>query len=248
MIKGVAFDLGSTLLHFNGDMVDVLEQSRQVLVEHLMQQGFALDREIFLQRFHQQQLLDHRQRRIDHRERPTATMLNGLMHALNAPRLSQSMMKEAMRHYYSISEGKWQPVEGMTRVVEQLAEAGYKLGVISNAGDVDNVQRLLNKADLQRWFDPIIVSAATLQRKPLRENFQRLLEVWDLPAGAVVMVGDSLDEDILGAKNVGMHQLWVRQHAGVGTARSSVEPELVAETLLEVPRLVQELARREASP
>ena len=246
MIQGVAFDLGSTLLRFNGDMGEILKQSRLALVEHLLQQGIALDRGEFLDRFHQQQLEDHHQRQVDHLERPTATMLQTLLRDLGVPELSQTMLKEAMRCYYSISERTWQPVEGATQVLEQLTQSGFKLGLISNAGGGDNVQRLLETTGLKRWFDPVIISAQTLHRKPRREIFQRLLDAWDVPADSTVMVGDSLAEDILGAQAVGMHQIWVRQHAMHGLARSFVKPELIADTLLEVPQVVQELARREA--
>lgn len=245
MIQGVAFDLGSTLLRFNGDMGEILEQSRLVLVEHLLQQGIALDRGEFLDRFHQQQLEDHRQRQMDHLERPTATMLQTLLRELGFPELSQAMLEEAMRRYYSISERTWQPVEGMTQIVEQLAQSGLKLGLISNAGDVNNVQRLLERTGLKSWFDPVIVSAETLQRKPRREIFQRLLDAWDMPADSMVMVGDSLAEDILGAQAVGMHQIWVRQHARQGLDQSPIEPQFMVKTLHEVPHVIEELARRE---
>ena len=84
-----------------------------------------------------------------------------------------------------------------------------RLGLLSNAGDSQNVQRLVDQAGFRQAFDPIIVSAEIGLRKPHARAFEPILEQWRVHPSEVVMIGDTLGEDILGAQRCGMHQIWV---------------------------------------
>jgi len=63
-----------------------------------------------------------------------------------------------------------------------------------------------------------------------------------MPADRVVMVGDTLNADILGAQRVGMHQIWITadaDHEGNRKNASTIEPEAIAGRLSDVPAIIR---------
>ena len=82
-------------------------------------------------------------------------------------------------------------------------------------------------------------------RKPHPEIFLRVLRQWGLSAPQVVMIGDSLGEDILGAQQTGMHQIWLKENVAIAENQPlilEVRPEKIAVHLDEVPMLIDELS------
>jgi putative hydrolase of the HAD superfamily len=117
--------------------------------------------------------------------------------------------------------------------------------LLSNASDVDNVERLLENADLPVAFDPVVISAAAGVRKPTPSLFEGILRQWWIEPAEAVMVGDLLGEDILGAQRAGLHQIWVRADADPGFNAEfldKVVPEWTVDTVVEVPALLLPLA------
>jgi len=132
-------------------------------------------------------------------------------------------------------------VEGLHATLRQLAAAGLQLGLISNAADDGNVQRLIDWAELRPYFDPIVVSAANGLRKPNPAIFALVLQAWKLPPAEVVMVGDTLGADILGAQLSGMHNVWFSPYANhpANTAhRGNIIPEVELQRLEDLPGLL----------
>jgi len=125
--------------------------------------------------------------------------------------------------------------------LQQLLSSGYKLGLLSNAGDEANVQRLIDKVGIRAFFDPILISAALGIRKPDPRPLQMILEQWGLPPSEVVMVGDLLEADILGAQRAGIHQIWLCEgrDSESSTQLEEIQPEAIATDLTEVPVLIQ---------
>jgi putative hydrolase of the HAD superfamily len=118
------------------------------------------------------------------------------------------------------------------------------MGIISNASDEANVQRLVAKIDGAHAFDPVLVSARVGVRKPAPEIFNQLIGQWALPPETLVMVGDTLDADILGAQSAGMHQIWLRSaqdRADNQAAMGRISPEAVAIDLRQVPDLLERI-------
>jgi putative hydrolase of the HAD superfamily len=67
--------------------------------------------------------------------------------------------------------------------------------------------------DIGRFFSTVVTSAEVGQMKPHPALFRQALNVLDLPAEAVVMVGDDLCCDIRGALDCGLQAVWVRRPA-----------------------------------
>lgn len=244
MIRGVIFDLGSTLIHFDGDWDLVFEEGLHALSQQLAADGVALDPAAFRDAFRMEMETAQRVRLQDHLERTAESVLRRTLEALGQPPMEDALIQRALRAMFAVSEARWQPMPGLHPMLDALRVQGYRLGLISNASDEPNVRRLLAAAGLDGAFNPQLVSAAEGVRKPNVHLFQRVLSAWQLPPEAVVMVGDTLGEDILGAQHVGLRSIWFTADADTPANRAlsgSLQPDASTASLLALPGLIRSL-------
>jgi HAD superfamily hydrolase (TIGR01662 family) len=88
-----------------------------------------------------------------------------------------------------------------------------KLGIVSNFAIPECVFRLLEKHGLDAFFDVVVVSGAVNRRKPSPEIFQKALQRLGVDASEAVFVGDTVDADIQGAKNLGMKTVFIERRS-----------------------------------
>jgi len=245
LIQGVIFDLGMTLVKFNGDWDAVLEESWQSLADYLLENGYSLDKDQFVDSF--RELFGSRlyERTVDNIELPTTELFHQVMAQFGHTDLSEEITKQSMERFYSVSENHWIPKEGVNEILDGLEESGLHLALISNAGDAPNVYRLLDKGRLRHYFNPLLVSAAEGIRKPHVELFNKVLRAWKMHPQQIVMVGDNLMEDILGAQNAGIHQIWLKEHVNTlenkGIA-DKIRPEAIAASFQEIPDIIRKMS------
>lgn len=84
----------------------------------------------------------------------------------------------------------------------------YPLGLITNA---DNRFLYTNIAENRFHFTHVISSETVRCNKPRPEIFLAALEKFKLPPDTVLMVGDSLTEDIFPAAALGMQTVWINR-------------------------------------
>jgi len=88
-------------------------------------------------------------------------------------------------------------------VLDELKEKGYKLALISNT-DFSSVESLLEKFDLNKYFDVVHLSYKTGFLKTDKESFETVIKELDVDKKDALMVGDSLATDVKGAENAGI--------------------------------------------
>ena len=128
----------------------------------------------------------------------------------------------------------------------RIFSASSSGGLLSNAGDVGNIERLIDKFDLRRHLDPIVISAAIGLRKPNPRAFEHVLASWGIAPQAAVMIGDTLGADILGAQLLGMPHIWFTayaDHPANVAHRDTIVPRASAADLTQVVELVSLWAR-----
>ena len=123
-------------------------------------------------------------------------------------------------------------------------EAGYRLGLVTNRW----FGRALLEPELRAhglggMFDAVVVSCDVGYAKPHPEIFRRALADLGVVADAAVMVGDSLQTDIAGAKRSGLRAVWKRNHGSPVTADAGDRPDAVIDGLGEL-RTLPFLTRR----
>jgi HAD superfamily hydrolase (TIGR01662 family) len=102
-------------------------------------------------------------------------------------------------------------IDENTESVLRELHGKYKLGVVSNFAIPECVVKLLETHGLDRLFEVVVVSGAVNKRKPHPEIFQKALEKLGVDAGETVFVGDTVDADIKGAKDMGMKTVFIER-------------------------------------
>lgn len=126
----------------------------------------------------------------------------------------------------------------------KLLYGKYKLGIVSNFAIPECVWTLLEKYNLKRFFDVVIISAEVNKRKPSPEIFQKALKSLCVAPFEAVFVGDTPSMDVEGAKSVGMKAILVLRRTSatdvskpVGT---NVKPDAVVKSLKELPEIISD--------
>lgn len=121
------------------------------------------------------------------------------------------------------------------REVLKTLRPHYKLGVISN-GPSDLQRYKLKLFDLEREFDPIVISGEVGVAKPDPKIFRHALERAKVLPSEALYVGDSPTYDIAGAKGIGMKMAWVNRD-GVPTENLEIKPDFVVHELRVILKL-----------
>jgi HAD superfamily hydrolase (TIGR01662 family) len=100
--------------------------------------------------------------------------------------------------------------EHAAEVLRKL-QGKYKLGIVSNFAIPECVVKLLEAHGLDKFFDVVVVSGAVNKRKPSPEIFQQALKKLSVDAAETVFVGDTVDADIKGAKDMGMKTIFIER-------------------------------------
>lgn len=239
---GVFFDLGGTLIHFQGAWPDVMQSANQELLSYLKQAGFQLDESTFAEEFRRRLEEYYIQRESEFIEYTTGLVLRTLLEELGN-RVSFDALRPALQRLYAVSQAHWQREDDAIATLEQLKSAGYRMAIISNAGDDDDVQALVDNAGIRPYFEFVLSSAACGIRKPNPAIFELALQRLGLKASQAAMVGDTLGADILGARNAGVQSVWITRRADTPDNRDhddTIQPDVTIDSLLELPKALEQ--------
>lgn len=94
----------------------------------------------------------------------------------------------------------------------KLLNDKYKIGIIANQ-ELGTKNRL-EKHGILQYIDLVIASAEEGVSKPDKQIFKIALERSECESNQAVMIGDRIDNDIVPAKLLGMHTIWIKQGFG----------------------------------
>ncbi|HSF79745.1 MAG TPA: HAD family hydrolase [Anaerolineales bacterium] len=242
--KAVLFDLGSTLMYFDGPWPQVIQQGYTALFHVLTKSGLSLEQETFLALFGQRLGKYYQERDTEFIEYTTAYILRTLLAELGFNDIHPQVIRQALDSMYKVSQAYWKPEDEALPTLQALRGAGYRMGLISNAADDADVQALVDSAGIRAYFEVILTSAAQGIRKPNPRIFHQALEHMNLTPDQAVMVGDTLGADILGAEHAGIFSIWITRRAdtpGNQAHLDTINPRAVIGTLSELPDLLAKL-------
>lgn len=90
--------------------------------------------------------------------------------------------------------------------------AKYKIGIIAN--QLPGTKERLEKFGVLQYIDLVVASAEEGVSKPDKRIFEIALKRSNCKPSNAVMIGDRIDNDIIPAKQMGMHTIWVKQGFG----------------------------------
>ncbi len=240
----ILFDLGNTLIYFDTSSRQINSQMDRALVRALKANGITLEEETFIQAFRSRVEDYFQERDGEFIEYTTGYILRTLLNDSGYPDLSEEALRPALRSMFTISQAHWLPEEESVPLLTLLRDQGYRLGLISNASDDEDVQALIDKAAIRPYFDVILTSAAEGIRKPNPKIFFKALDHLGVPPERAMMIGDTLGADVLGAQNAGIFSIWITRRADKAANQEHegiLKPDAVLPSLGELPGLLREI-------
>jgi FMN phosphatase YigB (HAD superfamily) len=231
-IEAVTFDIGGTLAR--GNLNKRLYGTRAM--SYLRSNGFEVNQKNWSKAISKslEELRVKREKLLELRFEEFCSIT---LQALGIPPIPELL--EGIRSIYfecfPQTERRW----GRNAVAE-LAKS-YALGAISNSMSM-LPKHFLEQSGFVKYFKVVVISGEVGYRKPHPEIFRRALSGLGAKPEQAVHIGNSLEEDVAGAKNIGMRSVLITPRAVEG---GTVEPDLSVPSLKEVPWAVEVLARAE---
>lgn len=239
----ILFDLGDTLLYFDGEWPQVFAEARQALLSSLQANGVAVGQD-FLDDFYGRMQAYYRERDTEFVEYTTHYVLRTTLADWKHTAVAEETLRAALAGFHRVTQQHWHPEEDAIPTLRELRRMGYRLALISNAADDANTQTLVDKLGARPYFEFVLSSAAQGIRKPNPRIFHAALERMGVSPGRAAMVGDTLGADILGAHNAGVFAIWVTRRADTPANRAhadTIRPDAQVSCLSELPELLRRL-------
>lgn len=132
-----------------------------------------------------------------------AAFLNRVRSLLDGGVLSPAGFERLAGHFQSAAA--WAVYADVVPTLEDLRRRGAKLAVVSNWDSY--LPKLLAALGLDRFFPVIVVSALEETSKPDPEIFLRACRRLEVEPAEAIHVGDSVTEDLAGARAAGLSAL-----------------------------------------
>lgn len=134
--------------------------------------------------------------------------------------------------------------EGIHEFLDELKARGYKLAILTNAGDVVYQQAKFDLLKISHHFDQILVSGAYSTEmcgdpkdkryiKPQPQIFLHMAELLGEKPQDLYYVGDNPVNDVMGAWNSGYVPIWVRSRSP-WNIENKYMPKLCVDNVMEI--------------
>ena len=208
------------------------------LSQKLHEHNIELDTKVFRARLHKY----YDQRDKDYYETTYHFVLRELLEELGYAEVSETVLRSALDAMYSITQSNWILEDDTLETLQKLKSKKYRLGIFSNAGDDKDVQELIEGFGIRSYFDFVLTSAACYYRKPHPRAFEIALAQWSVPPKDAVMIGDSLQADIYGAKKLNMQTIWITRRVQPSAAEEQhIHPDFSLRDLNELLPILERI-------
>jgi putative hydrolase of the HAD superfamily len=244
MIDTVTFDLWNTLISNIPQDYSKYRQRRvrnltRVLHEHGKEVESDLVAEAYRKGF--EKCTQTWERNLDFSTEEQLRIMFGFLAGEGLKQLPANLMPELVEAYVSpILEEPPVVIDGAREILIHAESRGYKVGLICNTGTTPGrtIRVLLERLDMIDYFGVTTFSNELGIRKPDPRIFLHTLRQLESKPENSVHVGDLIDVDVLGAKNVGM--ISVHYNPGLIPC-DDVGPDLAITELRELRLLLADL-------
>ncbi len=245
-VRGVIFDMGDTLLHYNAPDAtweETEKEGARPVYALLRDAGYSLPPEDeALARAWQHALnvwsniaaADVKDLKLHRQIRCVATLW-GL------PDLPDDLVERAGLAYMRAIQAHVWPLEGAADTLAALRQQGLRVGLVSNTHwpgcyHLDDLERF----GLLPYLEHPIFSADVEAWKPGREVFALSLRALGLAPQEAIYVGDSLYFDVWGAQQAGLRAVWIEQRHRWMPDGLEAMPDATIQTLPQLVALVEQ--------
>ncbi|XP_061601036.1 N-acylneuraminate-9-phosphatase [Cololabis saira] len=121
----------------------------------------------------------------------------------------------------------------------KLLRSSYKLLLLTN-GETKTQREKVEAVGCEEFFDAVVVGGEHPEQKPFLSIFTLCFQLLGVAAQDCVMVGDSLDTDILGGVTAGVRAtVWINNDGAV--LDGPAKPDYSIPTVLDLPHVLAQL-------
>lgn len=125
--------------------------------------------------------------------------------------IPNSLVLEDIKKIYESAIFQFQPkvIDNVHEFLEKIKKFNLKLCILSDAGRTPGwaLREILNRYKLLNYFDKTFFSDEIGYVKPNKNTFKKIIEEFKVNKEEVVHIGDSLEKDIIGAKEFGINYI-----------------------------------------
>lgn len=125
-------------------------------------------------------------------------------------------------------------INGALEILDYL-KPKYRMHIISN-GFTELQDKKISGSGLGGYFDKVVLSDSLGINKPDPRIFNHLLNLAQTESSEVIMIGDNINTDILGAKNSGIDQIWFNPEQS--SDQNNTNPNYEICSLLEIKNIL----------
>jgi putative hydrolase of the HAD superfamily len=242
-LKGIIFDMGSTLLEFeNSSWVVLGKRSAQRSYDFLKEKGlikldFNIYSTLLVNLF--SSAFESAEQNLE--EFKFEDLAKDIFKKLDIE-LQDGNYDGFLNAYYQPVTEQLTLINGAVETLRYFKEEGYIVGLISNTIFPARYHlRELERFGLLPYFDSVLFSSEVGYRKPHPEIFIQALKRLKVEPEESVFIGDKLIEDIGGAKNLGMRGILKYKEGRDYSA--PIVPDKVIKDLVELPEVIRNFNR-----
>jgi putative hydrolase of the HAD superfamily len=137
----------------------------------------------------------------------------GIMRRTLKSRMPESAFEKYFEEIFEFfrKDEAWHLFPDTRPSLERLRRRGYRLAIVSNSDA--RLHDVLSALELNCFFDRVTVSSRAGAAKPSAAIFHKALEAMQVSGSHAVHAGDSLEEDVKGARRAGLTAFLVDRQA-----------------------------------
>ena len=163
--------------------------------------------------------------------------LHSWMAALNELSIDDRVLAAELAEFFAADRSRRHVVFAESEQVLQDLKKNFRLALITNgAPDIQGAK--IDGSNLANFFETIIISGRHGFGKPDLRIFQLVLERLNVAAHETVMIGDSLNRDVAGARGAGIRTVWINRYNRTLT-ESQPAPDFELTDLRDLPTLLK---------
>lgn len=241
-IKAILFDLNETLIHQIRTERSHIASTYAAVTKHYwdityesFEAAWTRVHSLYAQQVHEGRQLvqagNYKDAKDKLREPWYRENIAGIFEVLNIP-LSNQLVEKITWAFQDSWVGGLRMPEANKSVLDNLAKDDYQLGIVTNFQQPNIVSDILRNFGIDAYFRTIVISATLGYRKPHPDIFKSALTELNMEftPERVVYVGDNPEEDVEGAKRVGIKPILIdRENRFSDTAKYVASIKILTE-------------------
>lgn len=200
--KHIFFDLDRTLWDFENNTTLTL---KEILI-HFNLQGIIRDEELFIQQYHRHNDYVWDLYKNNHIKKQELRAERFRLLLLDFGIVNPELVRLIDEYYITESPRKSLVIPHAHDILEYLSE-DYQLYIITN-GFQEIQETKLQSSNIHCYFKTVFTSDKLKVSKPNKQFFEAVIKSCNARKTESIIVGDDLENDIKGAANFGIDQVW----------------------------------------